>query len=198
MAKYKLRKLEFKTFCNDKWELKRIYEQYKPVVTGLLRYRFPKMDDASIQESYDLAMLEVFRKASEEYFSSDRSLCNIIERIAFCKLDDIYRKEKKHITHLAYGDVPWEGNWERAGVEETLSSSKAMRDGVFELVLNLEWPCDKVLSLRYFENVKWKAIAALVNGKQESKSIHYWHNKCLNLMKAVLLRQCPEVRELYS
>lgn len=198
MRKCKIRKLGFKTFCDDKSDFNCIYEYYKPIVTRFLRYRYPKMDSASILEGYDLAMLDIYKKVSQEDgFSDDCTFTKEIERAAFSRLTDIYRKEKKHLTYMVYNDTPWEGSWEGVGKEEMSSSEREMQDGVYDIVLDLESPCDKVISLRYFENVKWKAISEMVCGKQDSKSVHYWHNKCLNMMKAVLLQKCPELSEIY-
>lgn len=197
MAKYKLKKLGFKSFCDDKEDLAFIYERYRPRVIRMLRYSFPKMDDADILESYDTAMLKLYNKASQLNFDEEKSLFGFIERTALLSLYDIHRKQKSYHAHFILLDSPWEGNWEGIGMDEMSSSERMMQDGVYEIINDLKPPCNDVIFLRYYEHVKWKVIAELVVGKQGSKSVHYWQNRCLNLLKALLLKKCPELCEHY-
>ena len=197
MAKYKLRKLGFKSFCDGKDDVGWIYERYRYHVTGLLRKIYPNMSDADILESYDLAMLALYNKASEVSLKEEKSLTNYIVKIALNKLRDLHRKQKSYHGHFILLDTPWEGNWEGVGEDEMSSSEKMMQDGVYEIIKNMDPPCCDVISLRYYESVKWDVIAEMVVGKPDSKSIHYWNTKCLNLLKALLLKRCPELCEHY-
>jgi DNA-directed RNA polymerase specialized sigma24 family protein len=167
-------------------EFNKIYDMAKPKVVAMLKSRFPRVDMSDIEEYYDKAMFDLYKKLEKDEVSEKKTLTYHIYNIAHNKLLDGIQASKKRRELFVADEFIFDDRWETAGTDEANGAPQALQDAVEEIVSHLEHPCDTLIPSRYYEKLKWSVVAQL-SGYSSDKSVHSGHHTCLNKIRAVIV-----------
>lgn len=169
------------------------YNRYKGPFYGFLRPRFKGRDDNIIYALYDEACLVIKSRSSFNLPEKDAetlSLKSLLFTIGRNKLIDYIRQNNRNTTYIENINYDMDDTDERDYGAQPFSSEDSDENTELVAVIRhavnaMKEPCNRILTLFYWDNLSGKEIAEVCGYASEdvAKTQKY---KCMNKLKAYI------------